>query len=241
MIIAIAGDNRIYDKMVVLLNNLYKSQPSLKKIYCVIEDDELPGFKPYEDKPDLVKFININESEEFNSIMEKVPDLGVWGKMTCARLYFPKLLSCDKIIYLDVDTFVRKPLDELWELDMTNYYIAGVQDFGWYNFGWCNEPTLRGIKCYINAGVLVMNLKKMREDNLMNKFFLFLTSLNLSFPDQHVLNLTCNDKIYYLDTRYNPCFLNGYVTDPVIYHGTQYKPWDPRCEWHQDWKKNISI
>jgi len=61
---------------------------------------------------------------------------------------FPNL---DTILSLDVDVIINENISELWDLDLTNYYLAAVQESLKYN-----KPD------YINAGVMLLNLKKLR-------------------------------------------------------------------------------
>ena len=66
---------------------------------------------------------------------------------------FPTL---DKILSLDVDTIVNENISELWDIDLSNYYFAA-----------CREPDATlSTDTYltINAGVMMINLNKLRAD-----------------------------------------------------------------------------
>jgi len=41
-----------------------------------------------------------------------------------SRCWLPQLLEEDKVLYLDIDTLVLGSLDELWNMDMSDYAIA---------------------------------------------------------------------------------------------------------------------
>jgi lipopolysaccharide biosynthesis glycosyltransferase len=61
---------------------------------------------------------------------------------------------------------------------------------------------------YINSGVLVLNLKKMREKNIENKFFNFVEKNNFAIRnvDQDVINLVLhkeNERIMLIRQNWN--------------------------------------
>ena len=70
--------------------------------------------------------------------------------------------NTEKILYLDGDIIVLKDLSQLYNTDIENYYIASVDDL---ECGWIDYREER----YFNNGVMLLNLKKMREDNIEEK------------------------------------------------------------------------
>ena len=94
------------------------------------------------------------------------------------RLLIPELVKeYDKCIYLDSDILVQGDVQELFDTEIGNYYLAGVQDchlvFGKDYFVYINEHIkqhMPSAETYVNAGVLVMNIKKLRDDNMIDKF-----------------------------------------------------------------------
>lgn len=104
----------------------------------------------------------------------------------------------NKCIYLDCDLIVYGDLKELYETELGNNYLAGVRD--------CHimEDTPREVQHqnllglpsrdkYVNAGVLVINLEKIRNDSLVPCFLKQLKRENW-YEDQDVLNLCCYPK-----------------------------------------------
>ena len=73
-----------------------------------------------------LKFIDFYEySNNLNLNMEHHISTNAY-----ARLFLPRILekSIDKIIYLDCDSIINSSLSNLWRLDISNYYVAGVCD-----------------------------------------------------------------------------------------------------------------
>ena len=77
------------------------------------------------------------------------------------RILTPIIIDSDRVIHLDGDTLVFNDLNEMYNLDFNDNYILGVYDYI------INGVDYLGIKSeiYINAGAILLNLKKMREDN----------------------------------------------------------------------------
>jgi len=132
------------------------------------------------------------------------------GHITAAtyyRLQLPSLLpEVNKCIYIDVDAIVEDDLSELFRTSIDDKYIAGVRAPGYYypEAHRKNHEDEIGIPIdeYINAGVLLMNLAKMRKDNL-EEIFNELMNKKFSSQDQDILNVACHGKIRHLPFKYN--------------------------------------
>ena len=147
---------------------------------------------------------------------------------TYYRLKLSKLLpKVDRVIYLDCDVIVRKSLKEFFDTDMGNNYMAGVIDARVkYKPKWKNTK-------YVNAGVLLMDLNKIRQDGIEDKFVEF-TKENIECikaGDQDIINFTLDGKIKIVDDRWNvqvSSFLSrsSFTKDPYIIHYiARQKPW----------------
>ena len=126
---------------------------------------------------------------------------------TYYRLLIGDLLPdyLEKCIYLDVDICVLKDLTSLYNINITNNYIAGVISPSYYfknNTIHCKRLNLPSMNQYINAGMLLVNLKEIRKDN-MTKKFIDLSKKNYKSQDQDVLNVACYGKILTLAPKYN--------------------------------------
>lgn len=193
---------------------------------------------------------------------------------TYYRLCLPSLLpNYDKILYLDGDIIVTKDLWEMFSTNISNCYIGAVKGFGQVCFqlnpnlkDYAKRLGIKDMNQCINAGVLIMNLKKMREDNLEDKFNRFIPTLRerkLILNDQDVLNAICYDRIKFLSPKYNafqhvsfnynnfPILVDCYdmnefkkaCLDPTIIHYTSsHKPWKSKnCRFYSKWDKYRKI
>lgn len=79
--------------------------------------------------------------------------------MVLSRCWLSKIIPENKILYLDIDTLVLDDLTNLWNIDMTNYALAGWPEDP--NFG---ASAIKNIlHKYVNSGVLLMNLEFIRN------------------------------------------------------------------------------
>lgn len=113
------------------------------------------------------------------------------------------LKEIDKILYIDVDTIITSSLYELYNINIDNYYIAAIKDYGGDLVKQLEKKF--NLYQYFNAGILLINNKKFIEDKLEEKFNIFFENNyeKIIFHDQDILNYVCNGKIKYLDYKYN--------------------------------------
>lgn len=168
---------------------LYSSKEPLKREQL----DKIPG----EYTNCRITYVSVDGS--FDSAYEV---RGV-TKATYYRLLVPEILpEYDKVIYSDVDIIFRLDLAEVYTEDYSDYYIAATLDLG------LNQEVkhLEAIGVspgeYLQAGFAVLNLKKMREDNMV-KVFKRLGECRFTYQDQDILNIACKGKIKYLPPCYN--------------------------------------
>lgn len=209
-------NRKLYRYLPINIYSLLKYNPRIKKIYLVIEDDSIDTIpylkeviKKYSVEVEVINFINY----QFNYLSKKCENLDtIYSNFSFAKLLLSELTKEEKIIYLDMDTIVKNDLSLLWELDFNNNYALGVKDYGVldenYHYGTLNTNCK-----YINTGVMVLNLDKIRKDNLVEKLFDFINSHKLVYPDQDAFNIICDSKISYIPSMYNFAYK---VTKEVI-------------------------
>lgn len=122
-----------------------------------------------------------------------------------ARLFLSKLLSSDieKIIYADCDALFLGSLQELWNSDFGDCILMGAQD----HVGEANKIAIDLHKNanYINAGFLLLNLKKIREESYLDKMIQFIAGRGgvVMHHDQGIINGVFKDNIIFLPAKYN--------------------------------------
>lgn len=66
----------------------------------------------------------------------------------------------DKILYLDIDMMAGDDISKLYNIDVSEYEYAAVREKYGSIFIWPD---------YINAGMLLLNMKKIKETGLLEK------------------------------------------------------------------------
>lgn len=156
-------------------------------------------------KGDFIEFHEI-DSAEFECIKNRTHGFTIG---TMFRCMLPDLLpDLPKIVYLDADIFVNTDIKELWEFDINDYCLAAVVDEGVIKFHIPNilykYPEIDRNQ-YFNAGVLCMNLRKIKQrGNLKDLVVKFLVNNpEATYPDQDALNVLFHNNILYLDSSWN--------------------------------------
>lgn len=154
---------------------------------------------------------------------------------TLFRLLIPDLISSAKVIYLDCDVVVRLDIALLWNIPIDDVSLAGVPDSE-------AEPRRRKklrnrIRCrlmrydaqnYFNAGVLSMNLERIRErHDLLQEAAHFFRRFRhaLTYPDQDFLNATFRDDVRLIDDRFNWYRAALREGDVIVHLMGSFKPW----------------
>ncbi len=122
-----------------------------------------------------------------------------------AAKYLPDTL--DRVLYLDPDLIVNGSLEALWSMPLDDYCFAAASHTGKL------MTKLNGIRLdmdeeapYINSGVMMMNLNKLREEQDLDEVFRFIEERGnlLILPDQDIISSLYGSKILALDSfRYN--------------------------------------
>lgn len=111
----------------------------------------------------------------------------------------------DKAIYIDSDVVVLGDLAELFDTDIGDNFIGACADKSVVDVPelarYMEEAVGVSRYEYINSGVLLMNLKALRENEFDKHFLNLLNTYHFDCiaPDQDYINAICNGKIHYLD------------------------------------------
>ena len=122
------------------------------------------------------------------------------------RLYLSKVLpDQDRCLFLDSDLIVRKDLSSLYDTDMDRACFAGVTDPLGRAESQRDRMRDHGVRKgrYINSGVLMMNLSRLRRTGLDDRLLARANETAYPYLDQDVINFTCPEEIQLLPKRYN--------------------------------------
>lgn len=202
---AYSGTRNVYYRMIPAVKSLLKNS-NIDLVYLLIEDDIFPY-----DLPEKVKCINVSNQQWFKKETCMNWYDGWGGYMVLMRSVYSKLFpDLDKILSLDLDTIVTEDISELWELDMSNYFVAGVRDI----------PEFNKNGLYVNGGVLFYNLNKIKERKKDELMIYRINHYKKDYAEQDILNEVYKDHILELPSEYNshPLFMNYNPNKRKIIH-----------------------
>ena len=171
--------------------------------------------------------IQIIELRDVYSYFDYKYDTGGWNSIVLARLVLDRLLpiSLQKVLYLDGDTINLGELAELWNTDMQGKTLGACIE-ATVDRKHCNEIGMDG-KPYVNAGVLLIDLQKWRENQVGQKILKYYNENReyLTSNDQDAINGALKGDIFFLNPKYN--FYNIYWFYPYdflngLMSGTYY-------------------
>lgn len=159
---------------------------------------------------------------------------------TFFRYFIADFVVEEKALYLDSDIVVTHSLDELFQEELGDYWIAGVRDY-----------FIKGYESRFNAGMMLINVSKWKRENLSVKLIELTNQHHQDvFGDQGILNMVFGENWKKLDRKYNfmvgldslihiavettpealSSWYNSALPDdvlPYIIHYTGEKPWLP--------------
>lgn len=249
--IVCASDNGYVSHCGALIVSIFENNKNNKIcVYVLTEDINVQNrkllLKCASDYNQEIEFIDIPVGI-FNSYPMESQSMGYINYSTYYRLLIPELLpSLDKVIYLDCDMVVVSDLQPLWNLDISQYAIAGVKD-ALYNQE--KAPLRLGYDLnfsYYNAGMGVWNLGYLRRLNFSGKVKEFVKANyhRIIFHDQDILNAILYGSFFELGIEWNfmGIFMRGEnyalhhkelekMKNPRIIHFADVlKPWFVECD-----------
>ena len=167
-----------------------------------------------------VKLIDV--SENFDKFIPKSNLDTRFTPMCMLRLFADQIDNIpDKILYLDNDVIADKDISELFNEDVEGYEFAGVLDY--YGSWFFRDKVIK--RDYLNSGVLLINMKEVKETGLFAQCREKCRNQRMFMPDQTALNkLATKKKI--LPRKYNEQKKNK--KDTVLRHfttGFRFFPW----------------
>ena len=170
---------------------------------------------------------------------------------TMDRLLLPHMLDdVDRVVYLDVDTLV---LDDVCRLARTDLHgrpvaardsnVSEASEWQRAGRGLAEEPAadLRrwmGVRdgyghAALNAGVLVLDLDRMRRDDFTTTYLGWVEQYGLH--DQDTMLAYVGSERCVLEPRWNALPVLEDVRDPSLIHWASFgKPWEPELTYGQD-------
>lgn len=196
MNILFSGNNKVFDGMLTCMLSIFKRTESKEPFSIYVLTMDVSRIKPeYKAvSEEQVKFlddvaknynkdnkvIRIDVSDIYEREFANCPnEMCYCSPYTLLRLFIDLIPEIpEKILYLDVDIMFNKDICLLYDTDISNYEYAAARDhYGKYLL----NPN------YINAGVLLFNMKKAKETGLFEKARKLIKTKKMLFADQDAI------------------------------------------------------
>lgn len=219
----------------------------LKILYTNISKENIGKIQKLEKENLKIEFVNLNYY--IDSIKDKLYTRDYYSKATYFRLFLPTLYpQYDKVLYLDADIVVNEDIAKLYNIDIKNNLVGAATDevvsFSPIFSQYVEKVVgVSSYKHYFNAGVLIMNLKALREFNFQEKFLYMLEKVTFTVAqDQDYLNRICKGKVHFIDPLWNKMPV-GRRSIPnkkikLMHYNFAHKPWHYESVLYEDffWK-----
>ena len=234
MNIMYCGDSNIIDGLIISILSLLKNTKEELHIYILTMkyENEFQKYKPLDQKnidylEKIIKKTNKNSFIKLIDITKEVnnypPRANIRTRFTpycMLRLYADLVEEIPpKLLYLDTDVVCLKDPKELYDMDIEKYELIGVLDY--YGSHFYRKKIYR--KDYLNSGVLLLNMYKLKSKNILIKARRRCKWTKMLLPDQTALNILCRRK------KIVPCKFNEQrkiKEDTVFRHFTTiFKVW----------------
>lgn len=128
-------------------------------------------------------------------------DISIFGRFFVGEV-LPE--AVERVLYLDCDTIVLKPLHSLWKTDLKGNILGAVMEPTIYE-SVKERIGLKAAQPYFNSGMLLIDLKAWRAEGILQKLldFYYQAGGDLLAGDQDTLNAVLVGKIKPLSPKYN--------------------------------------
>ena len=247
MNILFCGDRNVQDGLLIAVLSLLENTQEHLDIYDLTLDMSMNGriYSPIEQT--FVDYLNETVSAQYDDRLytklidttdlfkDETPDANLSTRFTpCCmlRLFADKIDEIpDRILYLDTDVICRRDFGDFYYQNMDGVEIAGVLDY--YGRWFFRKNIFK--RDYLNSGVLLMNMCKLRKTGLLSSCRHMCTTKQMFMPDQSALNkLSVSKRI--CERKYND--QRRLHSDTVFQHFTTHFKFFPyvRTETVKPWQ-----
>ena len=156
---------------------------------------------------DVRQFIDKNITKIFSVTEHFTPE-------TYYRFFLPRIFpKLDKVLYLDADTIIMRDIAPMFSIDIGSNYLGVTHDCEIVRMSNLDDTEYSdyfiktlGVKIenYFQAGVMLVNLEKMRQDNITEKLLSALIKIGTpKFVDQDILNMVCQNNVQFISQNWN--------------------------------------
>ncbi len=197
-------ENSCGEKFDIVVFNSYITENNRKLLFDMLPDN----FN--------LRFIDISDFISNNFPTIKLKSTNNWSVEIYNRIFIPLLMPFyKKVLYLDTDIIVNKPLKELFDTDFENNQILAVKDataqilhlkeFKERYEHIKNCLFIKNEADYFNSGMIMFNIPAIDKSEYKCLVEQAFKQKKLLYPDQDILNIVFEGKVKHISNKWNLC------------------------------------
>lgn len=223
---------------VSILSAIQNTNPNRCYIFHVLHTDltkeTMRKIQSLSTKNCTIEFDDV--TSDIDSIISELPIRDYYSYSTYFRLVIAKKFpKYNKAVYIDSDTIVRDDVAHLFDLHLDRNLVAATNESVMAQLDACGRyaEEVLGINRmkYFNAGMLVINCRLWREENVLDQFVNLVHFYDFTIAqDQDYLNVICKDRVRRLPKRWNmeaiTPWKGGLKKISIMHYAFVSKPWN---------------
>ena len=212
VLVYITDNNYIMPTTVSITSVLMNKKQSTKYNINIIATDVIDYINILDNIKSVTKDdnVNINIIKTENKYKNIINNNNKVTNAALLKFSIADILSnYNKVLYLDSDTIILNDLSDLFFTDISEKYAGVIKDL--YAMKHDQEHINLGIEKYFNSGVMLLNTKILRYENISKKLIEYKLNSKSHYVDQNSFNYIFNNKVKFLSPKYN------YITSNFIY------------------------
>jgi lipopolysaccharide biosynthesis glycosyltransferase len=200
--LAYACDKEYVEHVMVSLCSIFENNPQISFIVYIVNTDIDPSL--WSKITTLVSKYGHqavdSKIEDFE--LNKLPTGNHFSKANYYRLFLQERVLQPRVLYLDADTIVVRPIDELYNIDVSDAFVAAVADYGVIPH---RDLNMSSDTTYFNSGMMLINLDAWRSFDVKGKVIELVGKVPwaIQFVDQCGLNAIINGKWKRVPLKFN--------------------------------------
>lgn len=206
---------------------------NLKILYTNITKENQKKIKKFEKENISIEFVNV--TEYIKKFQDKFYTRDYFSQTTYFRLFIPDIyLEYDKVLYIDSDIVLLDDVAKLYNIDLGNNLVGAATDNAVKSVRELRDYVelvvgVASYENYFNAGVLLMNLKELRDFRFKTKVLYLLDNVKFRVAqDQDYLNRLCKGRVKLISNSWNvmpAASEENRAKAPRLLHFNLNKPW----------------
>ena len=208
-IVYITDDNYIMPTAVSITSLISNTEKAISiTVICSNPCENINCLRLLESEKSRIRIVDVKDRYDFASMRIDCTKSGHVTQAALLKFFIPEIIKdIDVVLFIDGDTIISRDINELFDINLENDYIAAVRDiaslvsYDSYLERIKDINTIDNIT--FNSGVMLMDLKKMRNESVASKLIDKRKKYDDPLMDQCTLNHVLCGRWKELPLRYN--------------------------------------